>query len=59
MFCLHKLVYFQSGTLMAIGTVLFSGTLYYRAFTGKKPAFVSLAPMGGTCLILAWLSLLL
>ncbi|KAM7350498.1 transmembrane protein 256 homolog isoform 1-T2 [Cochliomyia hominivorax] len=48
-----------SGSLMFVGTVLFSGTLYYRAFTGNKPPFARLAPMGGTCLILAWLSLLL
>lgn len=43
---------------MFVGTALFSGTLYYRAFTGNKPPFARMAPMGGTCLILAWLSLL-
>lgn len=58
----HKhfvLFLFQSGSLMVIGMSLFSGTLYYRAFTGNKPPFPRMAPIGGTCLIAAWLSLLL
>uniref|UniRef100_A0A1L8EIT2 Putative conserved plasma membrane protein n=1 Tax=Haematobia irritans TaxID=7368 RepID=A0A1L8EIT2_HAEIR len=48
-----------SGPLMVMGMTLFSGCLYYRAFTGNKPPFASMAPMGGTCLILAWLSFML
>ncbi|XP_073828561.1 transmembrane protein 256 homolog [Musca autumnalis] len=48
-----------SGSLMFLGTALFSGCLYYRAFTGNKPPFARMAPMGGTCLIVAWLSFLL
>ncbi|KAI8120344.1 transmembrane protein 256 homolog [Lucilia cuprina] len=48
-----------SGSLMVLGTLFFSGTLYYRAFTGNKPPYARMAPLGGTCLILAWLSLLI
>ncbi|XP_005183228.1 transmembrane protein 256 homolog [Musca domestica] len=48
-----------SGALMVLGTALFSGCLYYRAFTGNKPPFARMAPMGGTCLIVAWLSFML
>ncbi|XP_061390194.1 transmembrane protein 256 homolog [Musca vetustissima] len=48
-----------TGSLMLLGTALFSGCLYYRAFTGNKPPFARMAPMGGTCLIVAWLSFLL
>uniref|UniRef100_A0A1A9X008 DUF423 domain-containing protein n=1 Tax=Glossina brevipalpis TaxID=37001 RepID=A0A1A9X008_9MUSC len=47
-----------TGSLMIIGTVLFCGTLYYRAFTGNKPPYPRLAPIGGACLIAAWLSLI-
>ena len=46
-----------TGLLMITGTMLFSGTLYYRAFTGKR-VLGRLAPLGGTCFIAAWLSLL-
>ncbi|XP_013107198.2 transmembrane protein 256-like isoform X1 [Stomoxys calcitrans] len=48
-----------TGSLMLVGMSLFSGCLYYRAFTGNKPPFARMAPMGGTLLIVAWLSLLL
>jgi len=47
-----------TGTLMLTGTILFSGILYYRAFTGDK-RFARFAPIGGTCLIAAWISMLL
>lgn len=39
--------------LILAGTVLFSGTLYLKAFTGGTTA-VSLAPVGGVSFILAW-----
>jgi len=39
---------------IALGTVLFCGGVYVSGFSGP-PAFVSLAPVGGTLLILAWL----
>uniref|UniRef100_D3TNC7 Putative small membrane protein n=1 Tax=Glossina morsitans morsitans TaxID=37546 RepID=D3TNC7_GLOMM len=48
-----------TGSLMIIGTALFCGALYYRAFTGNKPPYPRLAPLGGSCLIAAWLSLIL
>ncbi|XP_055853191.1 transmembrane protein 256 homolog isoform X2 [Episyrphus balteatus] len=47
-----------TGSLMATGTLLFSGVLYYRALSGEK-TLSRLAPMGGFCLIVAWLTLLL
>uniref|UniRef100_A0A336LT87 CSON015429 protein n=1 Tax=Culicoides sonorensis TaxID=179676 RepID=A0A336LT87_CULSO len=47
-----------SGSLMLAGTVLFSGTLYYRSVTGDNK-FNRLAPIGGITLIFAWLSLVL
>ena len=47
-----------TGILMANGMLLFSGILYYQSFTGDK-RFSRFAPYGGTCLILAWLTLLL
>ncbi|XP_055904475.1 transmembrane protein 256 homolog isoform X2 [Eupeodes corollae] len=46
-----------TGSLMVTGTMLFSGILYYRALSGDK-ALSRLAPMGGFCLIVAWLTLL-
>ncbi len=42
--------------LFLIGTVLFSGALYLKAFA-VWPGAVALAPWGGTSLILAWLVL--
>lgn len=47
-----------SGSLMVAGMTLFSGTLYYRAFTGDDK-INRLAPAGGIMLMLAWLSLLI
>ncbi|XP_011181685.1 transmembrane protein 256 homolog [Zeugodacus cucurbitae] len=47
-----------TGSLLLAGTFLFSGTLYYRAFTGDKQ-FARFAPYGGFCLIVGWLTLLL
>lgn len=45
-----------AGSLFISGTVLFSGTLYYRAFTGDDTV-AKLTPFGGTILIFAWLSM--
>ena len=39
--------------------VMFSGPLYYQAFTTEYSSFNKLAPFGGTCAILGWLSLVL
>ncbi|XP_015178145.1 PREDICTED: transmembrane protein 256-like [Polistes dominula] len=40
------------------GIIMFSGNCYYIAFTNDK-RFSRMAPIGGTCLILGWLSLIL
>ncbi|KAK9879660.1 hypothetical protein WA026_006723 [Henosepilachna vigintioctopunctata] len=47
-----------AGSLFLVGTVLFSGPCYYYAFTGENK-LGKLAPVGGTILIIAWLSLAL
>lgn len=47
-----------TGTLMTTGVILFTGTCYYAAFTGDQ-RFNRLAPIGGTTLILAWISMAL
>lgn len=47
-----------SGTIMTIGTVLFSGSMYYRALSGNR-SFNYFATIGGFCLIGSWLSLTL
>uniref|UniRef100_A0A1A9WJ66 Transmembrane protein 256 homolog n=1 Tax=Glossina brevipalpis TaxID=37001 RepID=A0A1A9WJ66_9MUSC len=46
-----------TGSLMAAGTLLFSGPMYYRALTGDK-TYVQVATFGGFCLIAAWISLI-
>ncbi|XP_044750616.1 transmembrane protein 256 homolog [Coccinella septempunctata] len=45
-----------AGSLFLMGTILFSGPCYYYAFTGENK-LGKLAPIGGTILIVAWLSL--
>lgn len=47
-----------AGWLFVAGTVLFSGSLYAVALTGKRK-WGMVAPIGGTCLILGWASLVL
>jgi len=47
-----------SGTLMAVGTTIFCGSCYYFGFTGDT-SLNKYAPVGGSTLILAWLSLIL
>ncbi len=42
-----------AGWLFVAGTVLFCGSLYALALTGTR-AWGSVAPFGGTCLILGW-----
>lgn len=48
----------QTGILFISGTTLFAGACYYRAFTGKD-TYGKLAPVGGTLLIIAWLSMIM
>ncbi|KAM8705387.1 hypothetical protein ACLKA7_009793 [Drosophila subpalustris] len=45
-----------TGIMMTVGTILFSGCMYYRALTGEKQ-LQHYATIGGFCLIGAWLSL--
>ncbi|EDV48452.1 transmembrane protein 256 homolog [Drosophila erecta] len=47
-----------TGALMIMGTMLFSGCMYYRALTGEK-RLQPYATVGGFCLMAAWLSLVL
>ena len=42
-----------SGFLFAIGTLVFSGSLYLICFTGIN-LFGAVAPIGGLCLIAGW-----
>ncbi|MED5524536.1 MAG: DUF423 domain-containing protein [Pseudomonadota bacterium] len=46
-----------AGWLMAAGVLLFSGSLYLLGLTGIK-FFGPITPLGGLCLILGWLALL-
>ena len=48
--------YTWAGFAFAVGTVVFSGSLYVICFTGIK-AFGAVAPIGGTLLIAGWLLL--
>ncbi len=42
-----------AGTLMAVGIVIFSGTLYALAITGVR-WLGAITPIGGLCFIVAW-----
>ncbi|XP_059622153.1 transmembrane protein 256-like [Phlebotomus argentipes] len=46
-----------TASLFLTGMSLFCGTLYYRSLTGSQ-RLKKLAPIGGSCLILAWLSMI-
>jgi uncharacterized membrane protein YgdD (TMEM256/DUF423 family) len=43
-----------AGWLMAIGIVLFSGSLYILALSGES-GWGAVAPLGGTAFLIAWL----
>ena len=45
-----------AGSILAIGTLLFSGDLALRALAGT-PLFAMAAPAGGTLLLVGWLAL--
>ena len=47
-----------AGWLFVAGTMLFSGSLYALALTGRR-RWGMVAPLGGTCFILGWASLVL
>ncbi|WP_115717891.1 DUF423 domain-containing protein [Gallaecimonas mangrovi] len=46
-----------SAWLIAVGTLLFSGSLYFLGLTDIK-FFGPVTPIGGVCLILGWLALM-
>ena len=48
---------FAAGWLFAGGIVLFSGSLYALALTGRR-AWGAVTPFGGACLLLGWAMLL-
>jgi len=48
---------FAAGWLFAAGIVLFSGSLYALAVTGRR-AWGAVTPFGGACLLLGWAMLL-
>ncbi len=47
-----------AGWLFVAGTVLFCGSLYALALSGRR-RWGMVAPLGGTCLLLGWASLVL
>jgi uncharacterized membrane protein YgdD (TMEM256/DUF423 family) len=47
-----------AGWLFVAGIVLFSGSLYALALTGRR-TWGAVAPLGGACLVLGWTALLL
>ena len=48
----------RAGWLFTYGAILFSGRLYLLALTGTRPLGM-ITPIGGSLLLLAWLSLAL
>lgn len=53
---LPQVKFFISGYLITLGTLLFSGSLFIYIVTDYRPV-TALTPIGGTLLIIAWLSL--
>ncbi|XP_028164516.1 transmembrane protein 256 homolog isoform X1 [Ostrinia nubilalis] len=49
---------YVAGAFFVAGMGLFCGTCYYHAFTGDK-CFRRLTPIGGSCLILGWIAMVL
>ncbi|XP_049887498.1 transmembrane protein 256 homolog isoform X1 [Pectinophora gossypiella] len=47
-----------AGAFFLAGMGLFCGTCYYHAFTGDR-SFRRLTPIGGSCLILGWIAMVL
>jgi uncharacterized membrane protein YgdD (TMEM256/DUF423 family) len=47
-----------AGWLFVAGTVLFSGSLYALALTGRR-RWAAIAPVGGACFLLGWAALAL
>lgn len=47
---------FQTGTLIALGMLLFCGSCYFHALTGYKP-IRQVTPYGGMLLMIGWLTM--
>jgi uncharacterized membrane protein YgdD (TMEM256/DUF423 family) len=45
-----------AGSMLLAGAFLFSGEIYFGAYTGNH-ALLPLAPVGGTAMILGWIAL--
>ena len=50
--------FFQAGPMLALGTMVFSGTCYYYALTGSRTVR-QYTPYGGMMLIIGWLAMVL
>ncbi|XP_053439844.1 transmembrane protein 256-like [Nycticebus coucang] len=48
----------EAGLLLASGTTLFCTSFYYQALSGD-PSIQTLAPVGGSLLLLGWMALAL
>jgi uncharacterized membrane protein YgdD (TMEM256/DUF423 family) len=53
-----SLWFYWSGALLALGTVLFSGSLYCLALSHQK-VWVYVTPVGGTCFLIGWILMLI
>ncbi|PID65615.1 MAG: hypothetical protein CR975_06565 [Gammaproteobacteria bacterium] len=54
--CFRGRCFIVAGYLLALGTVLFSGSLFLHTLAGIQ-AVTAVTPVGGTLLIVAWLYL--
>ena len=53
-----SLWFYWSGALLALGTVLFSGSLYCLALSHLK-VWVYITPIGGVCFLAGWVLMLI
>lgn len=53
-----SLWFYWSGIFMALGTVLFSGSLYCLALAHSGP-WVFMTPIGGVCFLVGWILMLI
>ncbi|WP_048696881.1 DUF423 domain-containing protein [Erwinia piriflorinigrans] len=57
MLCRANIWFYWSSALLALGTVLFSGSLYCLALSHLK-MWVYITPIGGTCFLIGWVLML-
>lgn len=58
MLCRSNLWFYWSSAFLALGTVLFSGSLYCLALSQLK-IWVYITPIGGTCFLIGWVLMLI